>query len=142
MREAIELCSRTGCDVVLLGRFDWYAWLCAATARWADAVTMWAACTCASRYRSSPVPFRSDPRGNSLGDHDGGQVGVGGGDGRHDGRVGDMQVLDAVHPPARVHDCAVTVAGAHAAGARRVMVGVHARCDRGRDRTDVAVGDG
>ena len=32
LREAIGLCSRTGYDVVLLGRFDSYAWLCAATA--------------------------------------------------------------------------------------------------------------
>jgi hypothetical protein len=35
LREAIGLCSRTGYDVVLLGRFDPYAWLCAATAYWA-----------------------------------------------------------------------------------------------------------
>jgi len=53
-----------------------------------------------------------------------------------------MQVLDAVHPPARVHDRAAVGVGAHAAGARRVVVGVHARCDRGRDRAGVAVGDG
>ena len=57
-REAIELCSRTGYDVVLLDCFDSYAWLCAATARWADAITMWAACTCAPRYRSWPVPLQ------------------------------------------------------------------------------------
>ena len=54
----------------------------------------------APRFRSWLVPLCGDPGGNSFGDHDGGQVGVGGGDGRHDGRVGDMQVLDAVHPPA------------------------------------------
>src|SRR6516162_6389007 len=138
----IELCSRTGYDVVLLDCFDSYAWLCAAIAYWADAITMWAACTCAPRYRSWPMPFGGDPRGNSFGDHDGGQVGVGGGDGRHDGRVGDMQVLDAVHPPARVHHRAAVGVGAHAAGSCRVVVSVHARCDRSRDRTDVVVGDG
>ena len=111
LREALGLCSRTGYDVVLLDCFDSYAWLCAATARRADAITMRAACTCAPRYRSWTVPFGSDPRGNSFGDHDGGQVGVGGGDRRHDGRVGDMQVLDAVYPPACVHDCAAVGSG-------------------------------
>ena len=38
MREAIELCLRTGYGMVLLDCLDSYAWLCAATARWADAI--------------------------------------------------------------------------------------------------------
>jgi hypothetical protein len=33
-----------------------------------------------------------------------------------------MQVLDAVYPPARVHNRAAVGVGGHAAGARRVVV--------------------
>ena len=43
LREAIELCSRTGDNVVLPYCLDACGHLCAATARWAGAITMWAA---------------------------------------------------------------------------------------------------
>jgi len=43
LREAIELCSRTGFRVVLPDCLDSCGHLCAATARWAEAITMWAA---------------------------------------------------------------------------------------------------
>ena len=49
LREAIDVCSRTGYSVVLPDCLDSCGYLCAATARWAEAVTMWAACTSALR---------------------------------------------------------------------------------------------
>jgi predicted ATPase/DNA-binding CsgD family transcriptional regulator len=44
LREAIELCARTGYEVGLNDCLDSCAYLCAVTARWDQALTMWAAC--------------------------------------------------------------------------------------------------
>jgi DNA-binding CsgD family transcriptional regulator len=49
LRQAIELCSRIGYGVVLIDCLDSCGYLCAATGRWAEAITMWAACTSALR---------------------------------------------------------------------------------------------
>src|SRR5262249_17670827 len=43
LRGAIELCSRTGFRVALIDCLDSCGYLCAATARWAEALTLWAA---------------------------------------------------------------------------------------------------
>src|SRR5262249_33098577 len=42
LREAIDVCSRTGFRVVLPDCLDSCGYLCAATARWAEAITVWA----------------------------------------------------------------------------------------------------
>ena len=44
LRQAIELCSRIGYGAILIDCLDSCAYLCAATARWDQAITMWAAC--------------------------------------------------------------------------------------------------
>src|SRR5262249_18747035 len=49
LREAIELCSRTGYNVVLPDCLDSCGHLCAATARWTEASTLWAAYAAALR---------------------------------------------------------------------------------------------
>src|SRR5262249_38105709 len=49
LREAIELSSRTGFRVALIDCLDSCGYLCAATARWAEAITLWAACAAALR---------------------------------------------------------------------------------------------
>jgi predicted ATPase/DNA-binding CsgD family transcriptional regulator len=49
LREAIELCTRTGYGVVLIDCLDSCGFLCAATARWTEAITMWALYTSALR---------------------------------------------------------------------------------------------
>src|SRR5262245_4032871 len=55
LREAIELCSRTGFRVVLPDCLDSCGYLCAATARWADAITLWAAYATALRAAGMQV---------------------------------------------------------------------------------------
>jgi predicted ATPase/DNA-binding CsgD family transcriptional regulator/transcriptional regulator with XRE-family HTH domain len=55
LREAIELCSRTGFRVVLPDCLDSCGYLCAATARWAEAITIWAACGSALRAAGMQV---------------------------------------------------------------------------------------
>src|SRR5262245_59200733 len=55
LREAIELCSRTGYNLVLHDCLDSCGFLCAATARWAEAVTLWAAYTSALRAAGMSV---------------------------------------------------------------------------------------
>jgi len=49
LRQAIELCARIGYVVALLDCLDSCAYLCAVTARWDQAITMWAACNAALR---------------------------------------------------------------------------------------------
>src|SRR5262249_8085709 len=55
LREAIELCSRTGFRVMLPDCLDSCGFLCAATACWAEAITMWAAYAAALRAAGMQV---------------------------------------------------------------------------------------
>jgi predicted ATPase/DNA-binding CsgD family transcriptional regulator/transcriptional regulator with XRE-family HTH domain len=68
LREAIELCSRTGYGVVLIDCLDSCGYLCAATARWAEAVTMWEACTSALRAAGmrGELPHGDERRAQTL----------------------------------------------------------------------------
>jgi predicted ATPase/DNA-binding CsgD family transcriptional regulator len=45
--QAIELCARTGYEAILIECLDSCGYLCAATARWDQAITIWAACAAA-----------------------------------------------------------------------------------------------
>ena len=58
LREAIELCSRTGFRVMLPDCLDSCGYLCAATAGWAEALTMWAAWASALRAAGMQVNQR------------------------------------------------------------------------------------
>ncbi|MGO8956669.1 MAG: LuxR C-terminal-related transcriptional regulator [Streptosporangiaceae bacterium] len=61
LREAIELASRTGLQLGQIGALDLTGFLCAATQRWADAVTVWAAhAGCLRAYGLLDIP--SDAR--------------------------------------------------------------------------------
>ncbi len=61
LREAIELASRTGLQLGLIGALDLAGFLCAATEQWGDAVTVWAAHgACLRAYGLLDIP--SDAR--------------------------------------------------------------------------------
>ena len=57
LREAIELASRCGLQLGQIGALDLTGFLCAATGRWDDAVTMWAAhSACLRAYELLDIP--------------------------------------------------------------------------------------
>jgi DNA-binding CsgD family transcriptional regulator len=57
LREAIELASRTGLQLGLIGALDLCGFLCAAGQRWEDAVTIWSAhAACLRSYGLFDVP--------------------------------------------------------------------------------------
>jgi DNA-binding CsgD family transcriptional regulator len=68
LRQAIELCSRIGYGPVLIDCLDSCAYLCAATECWAEAITMWAACTSALRAAGmqADLPHGAERREQGL----------------------------------------------------------------------------
>lgn len=70
-----------------------------------------------------PQPVLLDHVGALLADHDGRCVCVAAHDGRHDGRVDDAQIADAVDAQARIDDGGRVGGRAHLAGAHRMVDG-------------------
>jgi non-specific serine/threonine protein kinase len=68
LRQAIELCSRIGYGLVLPDCLDSCAYLCAATGRWAETLTMWAACTSALQAAGmqADLPYGAERREQTL----------------------------------------------------------------------------
>jgi DNA-binding CsgD family transcriptional regulator len=68
LRQAIELCSRIGYGPVLIDCLDSCAYLGAATECWAEAITMWAACTSALRAAGmqADLPHGAERREQGL----------------------------------------------------------------------------
>jgi DNA-binding CsgD family transcriptional regulator len=54
LRESIRIATQAGDQLRLIDCLDEYGLLCAATQRWAEAVTLWAACPAGSRDRGTP----------------------------------------------------------------------------------------
>jgi DNA-binding CsgD family transcriptional regulator len=68
LRDAIELCARTGYNVVLIDCLDSCGYLCAATARWAEAITLWEAWASALRAAGMMVklPYGVERREHAV----------------------------------------------------------------------------
>jgi hypothetical protein len=64
-----------------------------------------------------------------IADHDAGGIGISTNQGRHDGRIGDTQAVDAAHAQLRIHHGHGVAVGAHLAGAHRVVLRVGAVAD-------------
>ena len=82
------------------------------------------------------------PLGDAFGDDDGGQVGVGGGDGWHYRCVGHPQPVNPVDCAVGVDDVAVVGVGSHCAGSHWVVVGAGAFLDRAGQSSGVVIADG
>ena len=62
LREALQINTWTGDRIDLLDGLDWCGYLCAATGRAADAVTLWAACAALERHQGVTDPSWFKPR--------------------------------------------------------------------------------